>query len=184
MSKLVLFTGGARSGKSMSAERYAARLGRPVAYIATAEAGDEEMRARIGQHQARRPAGWATLEAPTSPAIALAGLETGGVALLDCLSLLVSNLLLANEADPQPAVDAEIAALLAVARRRGLTLLVVTSEVGQGVVPAYPLGRAYRDLLGRANQQVAAAAAEVYLLVCGIPLELRSLEAAWSRQSM
>jgi adenosylcobinamide kinase/adenosylcobinamide-phosphate guanylyltransferase len=182
MSKLVLFTGGARSGKSASAERYAARLGRPVTYLATAEAGDDEMRARIGQHQARRPATWATLEAPRAPSAALAELEPGALALLDCLSLLVSNLLLANEADPQPAIDAEVAALLAVARDRDLTLIVVTNEVGLGIVPAYPLGRVYRDLLGRANQRVAAAATEVYLLFCGIPVELRTLEAAWSRE--
>jgi adenosylcobinamide kinase/adenosylcobinamide-phosphate guanylyltransferase len=103
------------------------------------------------------------------------------VALLDCLSLLVSNLLLAHEADPVPAVEAEIAALLATARERDLTLVVVTNEVGMGIVPPYPLGRAYRDLLGRANQQLAAAAAEVYLLVCGIPVEVRALEAARRR---
>jgi adenosylcobinamide kinase/adenosylcobinamide-phosphate guanylyltransferase len=181
MSKIVLFTGGARSGKSMRAEQYAARLSERVTYIATAEAGDEEMRARIDQHRRRRRASWATLEAPAAVAATLAELEMRAVALLDCLSLLVSNLLLAHEADPAPAVEAEIAAILAAARERDLTLIVVTNEVGMGIVPAYPLGRAYRDLLGRANQQVAAAAAEVYLLVCGIPVEVRTLEAAWAR---
>jgi len=107
----------------------------------------------------------------------------GSVALLDCLSLLVSNLLLAYEADPALAVEAEVAAILAAARDRDLTLIVVTNEVGMGIVPTYPLGRAYRDLLGRAGQQVAAAAAEVYLLVCGIPIEIRALEAAWARNT-
>jgi adenosylcobinamide kinase/adenosylcobinamide-phosphate guanylyltransferase len=181
MSKIVLFTGGARSGKSMRAEQYAERLGRPVVYLATAEAGDDEMRARIAQHQRRRPVSWATLEAPTAVVTALHTLQVGTVVLIDCLSLLVSNLLLAHEADPASAVDAEIAALLAATRERDLTLIVVTNEVGMGIVPAYPLGRAYRDLLGRANQQVAAAATEVYLLVCGIPIEMRALEAAWAR---
>jgi adenosylcobinamide kinase / adenosylcobinamide-phosphate guanylyltransferase len=176
-----LFTGGARSGKSARAEQYATSLGQRVIYIATAEAGDDEMRARIAQHQRRRPAGWATVEAPLAVAAELAKLDMGSVALLDCLSLLVSNLLLAYEADPEPAVEAEVAAILAAARDRDLTLIVVTNEVGMGIVPTYPLGRAYRDLLGRAGQQIAAAAAEVYLLVCGIPVEIRALEAAWTR---
>jgi len=183
MSKIVLFTGGAGSGKSARAEQYAAMLKQRVVYIATAEAGDDEMRARIAQHQRRRLASWDTLEAPMAVAAALAELEAGTVALLDCLSLLVSNLLLTHEADPAPAVDTEIAAILAAARDRDLTLIVVTSEVGMGIVPAYSLGRTYRDLLGRANQQVAAAADEVYLLVCGIPVEMRALEVAWARSA-
>jgi adenosylcobinamide kinase/adenosylcobinamide-phosphate guanylyltransferase len=181
MSKIVLFTGGARSGKSARAEQYAAGLDRRVIYIATAEAGDDEMRARITQHQRRRPAGWATVEAPRAVAAELVKLDSGSVALLDCLSLLVSNLLLAHEANPAPAVEAEVAAILAAVLERDLTLIVVTNEVGMGIVPAYALGREYRDLLGRAGQQIAAAAAEVYLLVCGIPVEIRALEAAWAR---
>jgi adenosylcobinamide kinase/adenosylcobinamide-phosphate guanylyltransferase len=181
MSKIVLFTGGARSGKSTRAEQYAATRNQPVVYIATAEAGDDEMRARIAQHQRRRPASWVTREAPLAVAAAIAEQASETVVLLDCLSLLVCNLLLANEANPAPAVDAEIAAIVTAVQTRDLTLIVVTNEVGMGIVPAYPLGRQYRDLLGRANQQVAATADEVYLLICGIPLELRALEAAWAR---
>lgn len=181
MSSIILFTGGARSGKSRRAEQYAARLGRPVVYLATAEARDDEMAARIVAHQAQRPAAWRTVEAPLSPAGALRELEPGAVVLLDCLALLVSNLLLAHEDAPEGPVEREVAALIAAARERDLTLVAVTNEVGSGIVPAYPLGRAYRDLLGRANQQVAAAADEVYLVVCGIPVELTRLEAAWTR---
>jgi adenosylcobinamide kinase / adenosylcobinamide-phosphate guanylyltransferase len=182
MSKIVLFTGGARSGKSTRAEQYVARLHAPVVYVATAQAGDDEMRARIARHQERRPADWHTLEAPTAVAATLATLEAKTIVLLDCLSLLVSNLLLAHEANPEPAIEQEIGALLTTVHERDQTLIAVTNEVGMGIVPAYPLGRVYRDLLGWTNQRVARSADEVYLVVCGIPVELKALEAVWTRE--
>jgi adenosylcobinamide kinase/adenosylcobinamide-phosphate guanylyltransferase len=181
MRNIVLFTGGARSGKSRCAERYAARLSEQIVYIATATPDDDEMRERITNHRARRPTTWHTIEAPIAVANALNDLTAGTVVLLDCLSLLVSNLLLANESAPEPAIHHEITSLLSTASSRNLTLIVVTNEVGMGIVPAYPLGRRYRDLLGWVNQQVAAAAREVYLVTCGIAVELRTLEAAWNR---
>lgn len=180
-ARVVLFTGGARSGKSAAAEQYAQLQGRPVVYVATAQAGDEEMVERIARHRARRPASWATVEAPLHPSEALRGVVPGSLVLLDCLTLLVSNLLLAHEQAPEPAIEREVDHLLALAHERQWCLVVVTNEVGMGVVPAYPLGRVYRDLLGRAAQRVAAASREVYLVVAGIPVELRALQAAWSR---
>ena len=162
------------------AEQYVTRLKVPVVYIATAQAGDDEMRDRIARQQERRPADWHTLEAPTAVAVMLASLERSSIVLLDCLSLLVSNLLLAHIANSEPAIAQEIGALLAIVRERDLTLVVVTNEVGLGIVPAYPLGRVYPDLLGWTNQRVARAADEVYLVVCGIPVELKALEAAWA----
>ncbi len=182
MTRVVLFTGGARSGKSASAERYAGLQGAPVVYVATAEIGDEEMRERIALHRRRRPEAWSTIETPHDVAAALHELEPGTVVLLDSLTLLVSNLLLAHEDDAQPALDREVEELLVVARTRALMLIVVTDEVGMGLVPEYPLGRRFRDLLGGAAQRIAAAADEVYLVVAGLPVDLQQLEAAWSRR--
>jgi adenosylcobinamide kinase/adenosylcobinamide-phosphate guanylyltransferase len=183
VAKIVVFTGGARSGKSTRAEQYAARLAKPVVYVATAEAGDGEMQERIVLHRQRRSAAWPTLEVPLEVGAALREVDEGTVVLLDCLTLLVSNVLLAHEAAPQLAVDREIDGLLAAAQERDLTLIVVTNEVGMGLVPEYPLGRVYRDLLGRAAQRVAAVADEVYLVMAGIAVELRTLEAAWAREA-
>lgn len=177
MSRLVFVTGGARSGKSLFALQTVAAEGGPVTFVATAEALDDEMRERVERHRLERSllgGGWATLEAPRNAAAAVAGAPAGAV-LLDCLSLLVSNVMLAHP-DPAEAEEGALEAteaLLAAHRTRGGLLVVVSNEVGSGVVPAYPLGRAYRDALGRANQRVAAASDEAYLLVAGLPLRLR-----------
>ncbi|MCC6177334.1 MAG: bifunctional adenosylcobinamide kinase/adenosylcobinamide-phosphate guanylyltransferase [Chloroflexi bacterium] len=181
MSRVVLVSGGARSGKSRFAERLLAHA-RDVAYVATAEAGDDEMRARIEEHRRSRPSQWRTIEATTRIATALDTVQTGAV-LLEDLSILVSNHLLAliGKAGPTVAtahvLDAtiadELSALLTLQQARGFDLVVVTNEVGLGIVPSTPLGRIFRDALGRANQAIAARAEVVYLLVAGIPLRLK-----------
>ena len=195
---LTLILGGARSGKSTYAEALAAKLGRRVLYVATAEALDDEMRARVAAHQERRPSDWFTLEAPERVGAALQASPAATAAdaiLLDCLTLLVSNLILAKapESDggaPEPdvdlawaAVEAELEALLEAYRLLGSHLIVVSNEVGLGVVPAYSLGRTYRDCLGRANQALAQVADRVILMVAGLPVDLKALPLAGHDES-
>ncbi|MBZ9713548.1 bifunctional adenosylcobinamide kinase/adenosylcobinamide-phosphate guanylyltransferase [Deinococcus multiflagellatus] len=166
---LVFVTGGARSGKSTFAERRAAASGQPVTYLATAQAFDTEMAARIVRHREDRPAPWATVEEPLAVPGALAAALTP-VVLLDCLSLWVSNLMLADWSDE--AVLGAADALLATAAARGGLTVLVTNEVGFGIVPDNALARRYRDLLGWVNQRAAAASDEAWLLVSGRPLRL------------
>lgn len=169
---MTLVTGGARSGKSAYAEKLAAADGRDVLFVATAEAGDEDMRQRIERHQATRPAEWQTLEEPLSVAVALrARIRPGSqapVVLLDCVTLLVSNLLLAGRP-----IRPEIEALIHWQRQTGTRLLVVSNEVGLGIVPDNSLARKYQDELGAANQALAAAASDVLLMVAGLPVTVK-----------
>lgn len=188
MAQLVLIVGGARSGKSRFAQQLAERLGRNVLFVATAEAGDSEMAQRIALHRAERPSHWETLEQPLKLGAALAELpERCEIVLIDCLTLLISNVLLAcgdntDILNAQPKAEAEIEALLAAIERRTGVVIVVSGEVGMGLVPDNPLGRLYRDLLGRANQALAARADKVYLMVAGLAVEIcsqaRSVEQA------
>lgn len=167
---IVYVSGGARSGKSRFAEAYAARPGDDVTYLATAQAFDDEMRERIARHRGDRPAAWHTAEEPLDVAQAARNVQTPTL-LLDCLSLWVSNLLLAGESE-----DRMLAAtddLLAALRERGGLSVLVSNEVGLGIVPDNALARTYRDALGRVNQRVAAASDEAYLLVSGLPLQLK-----------
>lgn len=188
---LTLVLGGARSGKSDHAEALAKKMGGRVLYVATAEALDDEMRSRVAAHRARRPQEWDTLEVPRDVGQALAHspeATRASVVLLDCLTLLVSNTILAAgtpaDSEPDPAtawkaVQDEVAGLLASHQRMGAHLIVVSNEVGLGVVPAHSLGRTYRDCLGWANQAVARVASSVILMVAGLPLDLRALPLAW-----
>jgi adenosyl cobinamide kinase/adenosyl cobinamide phosphate guanylyltransferase len=174
--RVTLVTGGARSGKSRFAqERAHAAGGADVTFIATAVVTDAEMESRIARHRIDRPAAWCTIEAPLDAANAL-NVAASPVVLLDCLTLLVSNALLAHAAEGEEAATAAAAraveALLEAAAGRDGQLIVVTNEVGWGVVPEHALARWFRDAAGDANQRVARAAEEVYLLVAGVPVRI------------
>ena len=169
---IVYVTGGARSGKSAYAERRAANAaasGGEVTYLATAQAFDDEMRDRIARHRADRPAGWHTVEEPLDVPRRIEDLHTD-VLLLDCLSLWVSNMLLADwtEGAMLAAADRLLTACANVP-----TAILVTNEVGLGIVPDNALARRYRDVLGWVNQRCAAASDEAHLLVSGLPLRLK-----------
>jgi adenosyl cobinamide kinase/adenosyl cobinamide phosphate guanylyltransferase len=162
-----LVLGGARSGKSRHAEAIVQARPAPWIYLATAQAFDDEMRARIAEHRARRAAGWRTVEAPVDVAGALAAAGDAPV-LVDCLTLWVSNLLL-GEHDVGAASDALMAALAA---RAGVTVLV-SNEVGLGIVPDNALARRFRDAAGVLHQRVAAAADGVVLMVAGLAVRVK-----------
>ena len=166
--EIILITGGARSGKSSYAEQRARELGPRRLYIATAEAKDEEMRQRIEEHKRRRGNEWVTIEEPIELAeTLLAQRAQTDCALVDCLTLWISNLLLQYD---RRFAEEKVGQLLETASRLDCHLVFVTNEVGSGIVPDNPLARQFRDLSGWANQRVAAAANEVLLVVAGIPM--------------
>ena len=180
MVKLNFVLGGARSGKSTHALEWAVGQGERVLFVATAQAMDDEMAERIRRHRAERPPHWDTLEAPLDTGQAIIDAWAGQTAVVvDCLTLLVANALLAlpEDTSQQAAEDAALAqaeGLLRAYRHTQAHWLIVSNEVGMGIVPPTYLGRAYRDALGRANQHVARAADDVRLLVAGIPWRLKS----------
>lgn len=184
--KAVFVTGGARSGKSRFAENEALKRKTNVIYIATAQALDEEMAHRIKVHQNRRPKNWITVEEPRYLSKACKEIRENerfddcDTILVDCLALLVSNWLPLEEAEDSSTWDVlrqdlllEIKDMIAEMRQMRQEFIIVSNEVGMGLVPEYPLGRLYRDLLGEVNQIVAAAADEVYFMVSGLPLRLK-----------
>jgi adenosylcobinamide kinase/adenosylcobinamide-phosphate guanylyltransferase len=168
MSCSLLITGGARSGKSSFAEKRTLSYGTPVIYIATAQAFDEEMENRIQLHQQRRGDEWRTISEPLAIANILTSLDRQGACLVDCLTLWLSNLIFAEE-DISKATSSLIEAI---ATRRDPVILV-TNEVGGGIVPENALARRFRDEAGRLNQIVAEAVDEVYTCISGIPLKLK-----------
>jgi adenosylcobinamide kinase/adenosylcobinamide-phosphate guanylyltransferase len=179
--QLVLILGGVRSGKSQLAQEMASRMGGAVVFVATGEPLDEEMRRRIEEHRKMRPPNWHTLEAPLSVGRRIQE-QTGDVqvVVVDCLTLLVSNVI-GRCGDPEE-VDAalasekvvvEIEELLACIERVEASFIVVSNEVGMGLVPDNPLGRLYRDCLGKANRELAQRADSVYFMIAGIPMVVK-----------
>lgn len=180
--KLTFILGGARSGKSAYAQELAQKCGNTVLYVATATAGDDEMKERIQAHRAERPTDWRTLEAPLNVAEAIQQELTqqpANIVLLDCMTLLATNVILelpenASQKEADDALKSEVDALLACIKRSNAQWIIVSNEVGLGLVPPYPLGRIYRDALGRANQQLAKHADRVIMMVAGIPATITS----------
>ncbi len=177
--KLIFITGGARSGKSSFAEKIAAKISKEVAYIATGQPLDDEMKIRIKKHKDRRPTNWETYEKPieVTELVSRLGLEKE-VILIDCLTLLVSNLLLRKEdkvgdSKREEEILLEIKKLAEISYKVSAQVIIVSNEVGMGLVPETSLGRFYRDILGRANSIIADKADEVFMMVSGISLKIK-----------
>jgi len=193
--KSILLTGGARSGKSNYAQELALKSGKKVLFVATAEAGDDEMRQRIKAHQLSRPSDWGTLEATANVGKEI--LKKGGglarrpsgdmkggaeVVIVDCITMLVNNVFSRYADYTEEKIDSalvekevtrEISDLIECLDRLEAGFIFVTNEVGMGLVPANPIDRLYRDLLGKANRMLAERVDEVYLMVAGLPLQVK-----------
>lgn len=181
MGKCILIIGGARSGKSRLAMELARKSGKPVLFVATATAGDDEMAQRIAIHRKERPAGWSTIEVTTDVGKHIKE-NIGGARLVivDCITLLVNNIFneCGYQATPQAEalleerVASEINSLVECVRGVEASFIIVTNEIGLGLVPVEKTSRLYRDLLGKANQMLAKCADEVYLMVAGMPVKV------------
>jgi len=172
----ILLLGGARSGKSHYAQQLAEELSNKVLFVATGEALDEEMQARIAEHKKDRPQNWRTLELSTGIGRGIEELiDDAQVVVIDCLTLLVSNLLRDEPEYPEAEkrVTSEINELIAAMEKLDISFVIVSNEVGMGLVPDNRLGRIYRDLLGKANQLLASRATEVYLMVACLPVQVK-----------
>ncbi|MBP9537693.1 MAG: bifunctional adenosylcobinamide kinase/adenosylcobinamide-phosphate guanylyltransferase [Negativicutes bacterium] len=180
--KIVLVTGGARSGKSTFAEKYVAKVGKNITYIATAQVFDEEMRYRVGLHKSRRPSNWKCIEAPYLAEFAIENsAKSSDIILFDCLTLYVTNLLLSENApasikERYHYVKEAVERIIEVSKKTGTNIVFVTNEVGMSIVPENNLAREFRDLAGIANQMIAAIADEVFLVISGIPVELNKIK--------
>ena len=168
MAPLILILGGARSGKRRHAERLIADYAPPWTYLATAEALDDEMRARIAEHRGRRDERWRTIEAPHALAEAVREAPADQPLLIDCLTLWLSNRLIAG-AD----LDRELPMLIESFTARSAATIVVSNEIGLGIVPDNALARRFRDIAGKANQRLAARADRVDFIAAGLPLRLK-----------
>ena len=180
----ILILGGARSGKSRFAQEMASQLGKEVLFVATGQALDEEMRRRIEEHKKSRPSSWRTIEAPTAVGRKiLEEVSDAQVVIVDCFTLLVSNVIdrCAGEGGPEQ-VDAELVCeklaieveeLVECIESTNASFILISNEVGMGLVPENRLGRMYRDLLGKTNQTFASHADEVYLMVAGLAVDIK-----------
>lgn len=175
---LTLILGGARSGKSTVACRVAQRLGSDVTFVATARPLDAEMRSRIIAHVDDRPESWVTVEAPLAVPKAVAGVDTSHTIIVDCVTVWISNLVVEIELTHDEVLT-RVDDLIEVCLRRDATTVVVSNEVGMGVVPDTELGRSFRDLQGFVNSRLAASAERVGLVVAGRVLDLGT-PAAWA----
>ena len=178
-SSITLILGGARSGKSSHVQNLAEATGKSVTFIATAQALDEEMTRRIQKHRLDRPASWETLEIPCDIASHVSQIKSD-VVILDCVTLLVSNLLMQfvkdDLVDEEPfiaAVQKEVEALIETIHKQSQDWFIISNEVGLGLVPPYQMGRVYRDLLGWGNQRLAREADKVLFMVAGIPTTIK-----------
>jgi adenosylcobinamide kinase/adenosylcobinamide-phosphate guanylyltransferase len=173
MTDITLVIGGCRSGKSRVALETAAGIAGPRIFIATAEPFDEEMRARVKAHRAQRGSGWTTVEAPRElpEAVAAHAAAAGGVVLVDCLTLWITNLML--ESEDASRMDDRVGRLVAALQESRAPVILVANEVGAGIVPENRLARLFRDAAGSANQAVAACADKVIWVVAGIPVRIK-----------
>ncbi|MBS4024912.1 MAG: bifunctional adenosylcobinamide kinase/adenosylcobinamide-phosphate guanylyltransferase [Clostridia bacterium] len=182
--ELILVTGGVRSGKSLFAEKWVKNSGKEVIYLATAQCKDQEMEQRIKLHQLRRPDHWVTIEEPNDIPSKLIQITEGQIILIDCLTIYLTNHLLKLVPDPDQVnnwweIEGELLSIIddlveAAVNCQG-DLVIVSNEIGLGLVPPYILGRVFRDLTGLANQKLSSQATKVFFVVAGIPLELKSL---------
>ena len=180
MPKITLILGGARSGKSSHALKLAEESKKPVTFIATAQAYDDEMRTRIQKHKTERPAHWETLELPLNITPSVSQIKSDAV-ILDCVTLWATNLMmqfvkddLVDETPYLNAIQNEIEELLAIIQNTNQNWFIVSNEVGLGLVPPYQMGRVYRDGLGWANQRIAKEADTVLFMVAGLPMTIKS----------
>lgn len=185
MGRLVFVTGGARSGKSTFAEKLASDSGDRVLYIATSVPFDDEMELRIQKHKERRPSGWQTVEAYRElDRIISVNIEEKSAVLLDCMTIMITNLMIDSGINWEKAsaeelysvektIDVEIDKLICTAAKTDALFIIVSNEVGMGLVPEYPMARVFRDIAGRANQKIAKASDEVFFCVSGIPMKIK-----------
>lgn len=185
MGKLVLVTGGARSGKSSFAEEYVKKLGENILYVATSIPFDDEMKLRIKKHREQRPSHWETLEAYKDLDLKLKDkLESKSAVMLDCITIMVTNIMFEKNIDwdnvraddiivIEQAVREEIDKLISAVKEAEVPFVLVTNETGMGIVPDNAISRIFRDTAGRVNQIIARAADEVYLCVSGIPVKIK-----------